>query len=64
MSRYATKEFKAKEHEQNPTEWLNYLSKDEINSHDNVKQSYRHASILRCTKKLKKQIVTALHECN
>ena len=53
MSRYATKKFKTKEHGQNPIEWLNYLSKDEIDTHDNVKQSHRHASILTCTKKLK-----------
>ena len=53
MNRYATKKFKTKEHGQNPIEWLNYLSKDEIDTHGNVKQSHRHASILTCTKKLK-----------
>ena len=53
MNRYATKKFKTKELGQNPIEWLNYLSKDEIDTHGNVKQSHRHASILTCTKKLK-----------
>ena len=53
VSRYATKKCKTKEHGQNPIEWLNYLSKDKIDTHSNVKQSHRHASILTCTKKLK-----------
>ena len=53
ISRYATKKFKTNEHGQNPIEWLNYLSKDEIDTHDNVKQLHRHASILTCMKKLK-----------
>ena len=30
----AKKKFKAKEHRQNLTEWLIYLSKDEINTHN------------------------------
>ena len=53
MSRYATKKFKTNEHGQNPIKWLNYRSKDEIDTHDNVKQLHRHASILTCTKKVK-----------
>ena len=53
MSRYATKKFKTKKHGENPNEWLNYLSKDEIDTYDNVKQSHRYASVSTCTKKLK-----------
>lgn len=41
MSRYAIKTFKKKEHGQNPIEWLNYQSKDEIDPHDKIKQSHR-----------------------
>ena len=62
MSRYATKKLKTKEHGPIHIEWLNYLLKDEIDTHDNVKQSHRHPSILTCTKKLKNR--SALHECN
>ena len=53
MSGYATKKFKTKQHGQNPIQWVNYLSKDDIDTYDNVKQSHRHASTLTCTKKLK-----------
>ena len=40
---------------QNPVEWLNYLTKEEIDTESNVKKSHKTVPIITCFKKLKER---------
>ena len=54
ISSFATKSHHfSPDYEQNPVEWLNYLTKEEIDTESNVKKSHKTVPIKTCFKKLK-----------